>query len=354
MNHIISIVLWLYARLARLYPRELREAFGDEFLAVFELKLREAGSRGMLAVTAVVWAEFRNLLGIVIRTGWPTERIRPTWQQRAVIWAAMAPFLLSALLQMSKGLTTIAPAFALTLQLWLGWLVLSIWTLLLLVGIARGLPRWSLPTGGIVLAIIAFILNGSGTVAGIRLNWRMTYPPWIHWYGQLLLPSLAVLALLLALCMALPWLRPLARRWRNDWTQLSFLLYGFTIMALEILDMHPNEASLTIAGLLVLAGGARAYMRADTMMGRLLALGGAVTLMMAVAGLGQVLMVTPAWHLRFPVWRSLGDTVVGWLWLLGALLAPSLLALLPRRAAPTTPAAGDLSAVDRHVATQRG
>ncbi|WP_129675114.1 hypothetical protein [Candidatus Chloroploca sp. Khr17] len=107
MNHVISIVLWLYVRLALLYPRELREAFGDEFLAVFDLKLREAGSRGMLAVTAVVWAEFRNLPGIVVQTGWSTERIRPTWQQRAAIWAAMAPFLLSALLQAGKGLTVV-------------------------------------------------------------------------------------------------------------------------------------------------------------------------------------------------------------------------------------------------------
>lgn len=341
MNHVVRAALWLYACLLRLYPRALREAFGDELPAVFELKLCEARSRGMLAVAGVIWAELRDLPGIVVRAGWPPERGRPSWQRRATIGAAMAPFLLSALLQAGNGLTRIAPALALPLQLWLGWLVLAVWALVLLIGVARGLPRWSLPSGGMLLGTIAFIINGSGTFAGIRLHWRIIYPSWVHWYGQYLLPSIAVLVLLLGLCMALPWLRPLAWRWRDDWTQLSFLLYGFTLIALETLDMHPNEAPLTIAGLLVLAGGARAYMRAGTTAGRLLALGGAATLMMAVAGLGQGLLTTPEWYQRYSVWRNLGATLLGWLWLLGALLAPALLALLPRHATPTAPVTGN-------------
>ncbi|NTU83166.1 MAG: hypothetical protein HGA45_27980 [Chloroflexales bacterium] len=340
MNHVVRAALWLYASLVRLYPRALREAFGDELLAVFALKLRAAQDRGPLAVVGVLWAELRDLPGIVVRASWLPEGGRSSWQPRAATWAAMAPFLLSALLQAGNGLTRIVPALALPLQLWLGWLVLAVWALVLLVGVARGLPRWSLPTGGMALGTIGFIINGSGTFGGIRLHWRITYPSWVHWYGQYLLPSIAVLALLLGLCMALPWLRPLARRWRDDWTQLSFLLYGFTLIALEMLDMHPSEMPLTIAGLLILAGGAWAYMRAGTTAGRLLALGGAATLMMAVAGLGQALLSTPEWHRRFPLWRNLGDALVGWLWLLGALLTPALLALLPRRATPTAPATG--------------
>lgn len=344
MNRFVNAVLWLYARLLRVYPRGMRAAFGDELLAIFSLRLRDAQAHGPLAVAGVLWAELRDLPGIITRAGSPGGNGRPFWPARAAALAAMAPFLINALMQAVHGLTRTYPALATFTSPWLGWLALGTWALVLLAGVARGLPHWSLPSVGIVLGISALVLNGGGTVAGVPLHWHIRYPIWVGWVGQVVLPLLAVLALMLVVCAALPWLRPLSRRLRDDWTLLSFALYGFMFFALEMLDMHPYETPLTVVGLLILAGGAWAYMRAATVVGRLLALGGAVTLMMAEAAFGQVLLTTPEWHLRFSAWRNLDEALAGWLWLMGALLAPALLALLPGRAAPAAPATPDAGA----------
>jgi hypothetical protein len=138
-------------------------------------------------------------------------------------------------------------------------------------------------------------------------------------------------------------LRPLYARMGDDWTLLSFGLYGATVMAvLYTFDdlpvaRYPNWGHVgTSASLIILAAGAWVYIRSGqpsreaTAGRRALALFGAMALAMIAGAMGKaVIYASPNW-LYTSQSAALRAGLV-WGWVMVVVLAPALLMLLPRR-----------------------
>jgi hypothetical protein len=146
------------------------------------------------------------------------------------------------------------------------------------IGLVKGLPRWSLPYGGVIGLNVDWILTRRGTFIG--LNTRAgVLGPLLGWLDRLLLgvlgPStpwfiravfgagldwVALLGLTACgLLIVAPWrpLRPLYSRIREDWTQLSFALYGATMLAVfYAFEDYPTAkcSSMSVSSLILAAG----------------------------------------------------------------------------------------------------
>lgn len=260
--------------------------------------------------------------------------------RRVAVFAAMAPFLLLAFALGAGEMFSLFPSLPPILAAGFDWLIIGVWAAVSLTGIARGMPRWSLPTIGTLFGIGALFVNGGATLGGVDLTWRINYPSWISFVGQSWIALLGLLALFTLLTAIVPALRPLFRRFRDDWTQLSLMAYGFAPLAMFVVfDEFRYDTPFQVACLLILAAGAWRYLRAGVPWQRELTLLGAVTLMLGLAALGVWLLLPfQGWYGRYSLEAQLMPALNHLLWTSGVLLAPALLGLLPRgrSAAPGT------------------
>ncbi len=73
-------LVWLYARLLRLYPRRFREQFAGEMAAVFALAVADAAQDGPASLLRLCLRELRD---------WPGRAIQEHWRERTGRKAAM-------------------------------------------------------------------------------------------------------------------------------------------------------------------------------------------------------------------------------------------------------------------------
>ena len=266
--------------------------------------------------------------------------------------AAMPLFLLIALTSLLNFLHLAVPQ-------WLGIGLAVIVLLTFALGLIKGLPRWSLPYSGVIGSLLGWALTSRGTIMGLNtragllgplLGWidRLLYgmirpsDPWIvravygagrPWFGLMGLTAFAVL-------IAAVWrpLRPFYLRIRDDWTLLSFGLYGATLLAvLYTFEDYPSAREPYIFVLsLILAAGAWVYLRSVRPSRRALALFAAMVLSTAVGAVGKAVVYSgPLWHgpRGSFTWQTEAlSAVFLWGWLAVVVLAPALLGLLPRPA----------------------
>jgi len=366
MKRNVQILMRLYTCMLGLYPQQYQAEYGEELQTVFSLVVNEAAQRGRFSVIRLGWRELRDLPGAVIREYWrerkkemETETSVPTTFEPAP-WheglAAIALFLLGALGSLLNCLHLVLPPW-----LAIGFLLYPV--LVFVLGLIKGLRRWRwfLPYAGLVGWVLGWALTTRGTIMGIdtRAGWigsllswtdRLLYgivrpgDPWIvravygsgrSWFGLL---GLAVFAVLI-IAVWRP-LRPLYVRMRDDWTLLSFGLYGATLVAASVtFEDYPSARwPYTIVMLLILATGALVYLRSARPRQRGLALFVAMALSMAVGAAGKAIIYAgPLWHrpYRTFTWQTEAlSAVFLWGWLGVIVLAPTLLGLLPRPAKP--------------------
>ncbi len=342
----VQLIIRVYSTLVRLYPQCFRDEFEEETQAVFAVMVTEAAKHGPTLAT-VCLRELRDLPGAVIREHRHERKKRNmeaklntpppfklgSWREAL---AAMAPFLLWTI-------GVLLPDFDAMLPKWLESVLAGSWLAVILilpiiVGLVKGLPRWSLPPIGLALAFL--ILLG-------RINWldRLLHrlisslAPWflraatsqgIIWFGLLVVVAITVL-------MVRAWrpLHPFYQRIRGDWTLLSFGLYGATLLALpQTFDDYVNEEPYEIMAALLLVTGGWLYLRSPHLWQRALSLFGGITSAMAVTTLAKVLL-HPGMIARHRYWgttwqREALVTIILWGWMVVAIFAPILLRLLPR------------------------
>jgi hypothetical protein len=266
--------------------------------------------------------------------------------------AAMALFLLLALTSLLSYLHIAWPS-------WVSWVLFGVPLLMLALGLIKGLPRWFLPYTGVIGVPLSWALTTRGTIMGINtrggvvgslLSWTDRHffallrpsasDPWIiraaFGGGELWFVLLGIAAFTVLIAAACRPLRPFYWRLRDDWTLLSFGLYGATVMAVNMaFEDYPYPKQLYIfVALLILAAGAWVYLRSAHLWQRALALFGGITLSMAVAATGRAILYAnpllwpPA--ARGYTWQSEAlCTVFLWGWLVAVVMAPALLELLP-------------------------
>jgi hypothetical protein len=201
-----------------------------------------------------------------------------------------------------------------------GYLVLSIG---FGVGWVKGFPRWSYPYTGYVMVFALYMM--SVATPGLRIFGhafqRNELWGWRSW-----IPFLVIAAIALLLTRSLrPLLRLVVNVW-EDWTQLSFGLYGMMPLAVWLaFDEVDNSYQLPYMLLLtlILAEGALVYMRCTHTWQRALALLVGTTLAVMVAAVGTVVY----WRGPGDGWVDVRGTFVQGGYAVALVFAPALLGL---------------------------
>ncbi len=343
----------IFTLLLRLYPPDFHDEFGEEMTAVFTLALADARQRGRAAMLTWCGREFTSLLAALMLEQWhswrreeavmnpthpvnhtpdtdPSERDKPL-----AILAGILPFVLFGLVYVLKGVNYHAPLAWLGYGVYgiHGYLSLNVLGLMLLglgIGWARRFPRWSYAYLGVVIMSTVFLADTS--TPGFRLfDYTFGREQW-GWRGWL--PLLALIVIMLLLTRSLRPLRQLLVGMWQDWTRLSFALYGaLTWLILGVsydnkswydntLFLPLNMFFLT----LVITGGAFFYMWDRRPWRRVVALQLAIILYPSVSAAVEALdgnnfFVSP-------------DSAVAWLFIIiiwfGAMFMPGVLGLIHR------------------------
>lgn len=347
-----DFLLRIYCVLLYLYPREFRTEFGDEMYSVFAEAILDARDHNGSVLRDVLLGELRDFPLAVLGAHFRERFKRQAGNSSAKtsregslsgkeMLVALFAFILPVgfILQntnLSTSLKIILPA------------MFAFVTITFAVGMYQGFPRWSLPYLGQVVSITGYlflfqwvadllspaIINRFGPVvmaAG-------TYPLLQAFSAGFLWLSLFGLTLLiLGLLALLPWFRPLYWRIRQDWSLISFILYGEAIVALILLfDGYRYEEPYIIASLMLLGAGAWLYLRSPSLWQRVLALCFGLTLAIWVPAVVKSLVSDQRWSF-WPQWQSLeivnwidaGHTMLDWSWMVIVLLAPALLGFFP-------------------------
>lgn len=354
----LRLASWIYGSLLRLYPRGFREDFSEEMLEVFEQTAAEAADRGALALGHFLLRELRDLPFYAF---WETRQHSDSAPAKAPAsqpagglsrpesLVALAVFLIPAGLIL---LNTAPPSLA-ARAIPPG--ILGLLFIGSLTGLIKRFPRWSLPYLGLVFSAIIFLflfqweaeriatelasrfVVQSSDELGLLL--LITFWKGVVWLSLLMLVSFVVL--LLALFSPF---RPLIHRLQEDWTQLSYLLYGGAMLALVLtFDEYRTQTPYALAALLCLAAGGYGYLRSSRPRRGFLALVTGATLAMWIAALGVWLLAPQDWlallHGQLPDserFYAAEQALIGWIWMLVVLALPGLLKLLYRGRQPVT------------------
>jgi hypothetical protein len=198
------------------------------------------------------------------------------------------------------------------------------------------MPRWSLPYLGFLFAMLSVYLFSAFFGAPIFLFFRDLRDQsllfidiiWdgIFWYGLLT----AIIVLMVASRTI-----PSLQHFRNDWTQLCFILYGGVPFALWLtFDEYAGDEPYMFASFLVLAVGAWFYLRGQGEWKRFGSLFVALTLAISIAVVGKATLVpTQSWPIIIDqglVISEVKHTIIMWGWFAAGMLLPVAARFLTR------------------------
>lgn len=292
----------MYAWLLCLYPAEWRQKFGEEMHLVFVEAATTAVEEGSLGL--FFWRELRDApksLAKVYWYGWtkkwrqgvqrlqeatsvadlpaPPPDGRDTWQQAVL---ELSLFLLAALLLLLatyRPLTGLSPGWQHNMS-FLGQIIVPLTLPLFLLGLARGLPRWAYPSGGLLAGHYALVANQFGLRPFLVV--------------MLLATIILAFVALVTNPQPAPLPTPLRRIGQSislDWTRLSFAVYGAMPLAIIIAfdDGYANNRTPYLAlAILVMVAGALLYARSRQTLMQLGALVSAMSLAIWAAWLDKV------------------------------------------------------------------
>jgi hypothetical protein len=220
---------------------------------------------------------------------------------------------------------------------------------ILIIGLLKGFPRWTVPyLGTVVINLVmlqaVFPLWGL-FVDDVRrmikyftktLGARIQYSVLLGSFFWLV--SFLSLALLILILMAWPCTRKLAQRIRQDWTLMSFMVYSALVFNLELVfEEYAYDEAWKIACRVCLFLGAWIYFKSANQRKRILALLTGATLFFGIAAVGQwVVLPQQSWgaFYGYDHWTYrrviLSGTLTGWISVLIFMLVPALINLIPR------------------------
>jgi hypothetical protein len=300
-SHLVQALVHVYALLARLYPRSFRARFEDEMRDVFAAALDQAARQGIATLVHLCLRELCDAPPALLKAH------RSIWRNWTRATKHFPVSSLSLPRPSPDGRASWAQAWLeASLFLWMGAILVlltysplalrmpvpsrgtgdggTLWILLpiplLVAGLARGLPRWAYPSGGMVF--------GYSLLVAIRFRQ---------------LPALATSALAFAVLLAAAlavhwWVRPLpAWLWRLgqsvrvDRTRLCFCVYGAMPLTIAAAfdDAHLNNRTPYLAvAVLSMVAGALAYARSRRTTAQMAALLGGTSLCLVCALLDHV------------------------------------------------------------------
>lgn len=344
----IRLFIFLYQQLLQVYPRSFRAEFGAEMEAVYDDLLADARRQGIMAVVSLVCRELAHAPGAILRahcwacmhtaqrTGrspWgvlllpeidPQVVERDGRHSRLQAALELLPFVLSgALLLLLTYAENPGAQPGLQRQLEpLRAMAIFLATPASLLGLARGLPRWTYPWLGFLAGYSAFVAH--------HLH--------MLWFFAATLLAVLALALAAAILHARTRPLPLSLRWmarslQVDWTRASFAVLGALPLVILVAfdDGYLNSHTLWLAlATLPMVVGATLYSRSRGRAMQITVLLGAVSLSLVCALVN---------HAQFRGgllgWKASSGSLLGDIdWLLGLWFGMLLLAATPQYAGP--------------------
>jgi hypothetical protein len=231
----------------------------------------------------------------------------------------------------------------------------AIASILFLIGLLRGFPRWSLPSLGLAIsaATFLFIFQWVADLVSPFMMSRFGPVPenensqlllQAFWAGLMWLSLFALTFIVLGILAIFRRFRPFLCRVRQDWTLASYILYSGVILILVLtFDQYRFERPYAVASSLCLATGAWLYLRSPHPWQRSLSLLAGLTLAMWAAASGQWSIASIQDWKIWLYWSTLDRdhlmeirwTILEWGWMLVFLLAPIWLRLLPKPGSQT-------------------
>ena len=347
MNHIIRLLTQVYSLLLHLYPSQFRTEFAEEMQHVFEESVNHARADGRLAVIALCVRELCDLPLAIWRAHRYERSQMSSENNQHISWREL-------LVTLTPYIMFISIFILLALRIYLpetvGFAILAIWGVLVLAGLAKGLPRWSLPTLGLVLAIANLVISSGwwwnklwgDLFRGLPSFWRIWIDSASSSFGILGL----TLCLILIVVLIKPF-RPFFWRVHEDWTLLPFTLYG--IMPAVILfgfdEYHGIELyAIGIFGILMM--GAWVYLRCSRKWYKILTLGLSITCALVCQSITRLILLpsqpwVEVYHItpsQASIWQEVTNTAYGWTWIMIIVFLPALIGLLPQAPRPSQPA----------------
>lgn len=350
-----QVLIAFHNLLLRMYPPGFRNIFEDEMQSVFSHTIREASDKGIFSLSKVFLLELRDLPAAAMK-----ERLREL-QSRSLsraghvqdpieklshleVLLALAVFLVPIGLVLLN--TTSSPLLTRMIPPTLIALVL----IGSIAGLIKRFPRWSLPYYGMVLSAIVFLFLFQGEAQRISalLSSKFVIQPIdelgrlllvVFWDGMVWFTLLVLVAFSILILSRVPGFRPLVQRLWDDWTRLSYLLYGCSVLALVMtLDAYKYEAIFALIAIIFLAAGAWGYLQNNSQSNRFLALLSGLTLSMFVVWAGKWMLVPRLdWIVWFRAdspksgqWFEPQQAVIGLAWMVIVIALPYLLRMFPR------------------------
>jgi hypothetical protein len=361
VNLLARLAAKIYRLMLACYPAEFRVEFGAEMQIVFSIAMKAVQHSGKDKFWKLVWREFRCWPGSVIQEHLQARRNKMTVQDQftpirpAELLAALTIFLIPTIATLL--VTLVGAGYMNKLPKWLD-IILQIFFLGSLIAafgfaIIRGLPRWSPPYLGILIVTLLLL----GPFWPMQRLWEWAYSHIYRALGQMSTWSmlervlyqgvqeailwsfvLLIAVILITLLRLLPYTRSLWRRVREDWTQLSFLVYGgIVIYILFIFDEYRQKELWSLASWIFLAIGCLLYLYSKEKYQRILILLCGATLAMWIVAVGKWFLVPiqdwgPYLKSHPPEterWFEFYRTMAEWICIVIALLSPALLSFLP-------------------------
>lgn len=192
------------------------------------------------------------------------------------------------------------------------------------IGWAKGFPRWSYPYAGVVPLVSLYMMNVA--TPGLRI-FNYTFGRNDLWGWRSWIPFLVMAAIVMLITRSLrPLLKLFANIW-EDWTLLTFGMFGFMPLLIGIgFDEVDRLYSLyfMVALTLLMSGTALAYLRSAQWWQRILALLVGITLTVSIVA------VAPTVYWLEHGWVNVRGSIMAGAIVVAVMVSPVLVGLLRR------------------------
>lgn len=313
----VRLLVRLFGLILHLYPERVRREYAAEMQAVFRLKAEDAAHKSAWALFRLAWREAWNLpLAIASAhlhtSGGDMDPAMPATSDQTPWSTALLGLLPFFIAGPVRIILSFQPAWVSERYSWLSFSFLLLSSLLVIsgfvLGAAKNFPRWAYPYA----IYLPFLLSA--------LLMSMNYH--FHWNDNVQ-NSFFLFQALILLGLCLPGLRSFYHNIRQDWTLLSYGLYGLVLFIISAIDKDetPHLNLIVLLPTLLTLGAALAHLRIRSVSVRISAL-----LTGSYAGL--VAWMTPIIQGMRPGWLSVGFMIfllMGFASILTAILLAPLL-----------------------------